>query len=868
MILHSTSGHTSTARRYLVTNALDGNKFAIIRGANATTDPVIGAGGSLSSGTADFVINNSGNVGIGTASPSFALGTQSKGLHILGAGSTYATLNLQRETNSQGSIIDFSNASNVLQFRIGTNFASGGDKLHFAYGSTPTIGMTLDTSGNVGIGTTTPFSNIFGIDSKLDLTSTGRAILTLHGVLGGNPQEVSLSTGATGFAIDVGGAVSAGSNNIVFRTSNTNSSYSTTERVRITSDGNVGIGTASPQAILNTSVTAGSAGTESTLLRLTKTDGYTSDGTGGSSIVWSNSTNASEFRKIRLTGTGTTRSSLDFIVAGGSVNPTAVAMRIHDSGNVGIGTTNPLNSLHIQNNQNGLTSLRVRNDDTGSSNYSMVAVNSSGNSWGMRMGSVAANNNSLEFVVDAFSSPTPRMTILTGGNVGIGTASPNFKLDVRGTSGNWPAGFYAQGAHYGFTPYTDGGGAGFGYSSTLVMYGAPSATLLYSAGSERMRIDSSGNVGIGTASPQANLEVYRSGSGSANMLRLSRVNGADNHYLNISVDPDNNDAIYSSTGAQGGNHRFFVGNSELMRLSNSLNVSITNLVSCGGIQTNASGVMSCTSDENLKNLGSVYSSGLESIRKIAPQSYSWKEGTPMYDGGILYHGFIAQNIQEALPEAVNVGASGQLQINTTTILASSINAIKDLDLSMQSIESRITALENASSTNDESSSSSLFDSFWQMLADRMASLATSTDAYATSSEEMTGFLSTQFFKTLWSAISVKLAEAANGIERIVARVLEAETVYTNELCLKDSNSENVCVTADQLRLLLSNASGDIDITGGGEGDSAYPSGSGSDISAGESDNTSSTEPEQEPQTSEPPAETDSPEGDTGENQGI
>jgi len=336
------------------------------------------------------------------------------------------------------------------------------------------------------------------------------------------------------------------------------------------------------------------------------------------------------------------------------------------------------------------------------------------------------------------------------------------------------------------------------------------------------------------------------------MLRLSRINGADNHYLNIAVDPDNNDVIYSSTGANSGNHRFFVGNSELMRLSNSLNVSITNLVSCGGIQTNASGVMSCTSDENLKNLGSVYSSGLESIRKIAPQSYSWKEGTPMYDGGILYHGFIAQNIQEALPEAVNVGANGQLQINTTTILASSINAIKDLDLSVQSIESRITALENASSTN----------------------------AYATSSEEMTGFLSTQFFKTLWSAISVKLAEAANGIERIVARVLEAETVYTNELCLKDSNSENVCVTGDQLRLLLSNASGDIDITGGGEGDSAYPSGSGSDISAGESDNTSSTEPalntntgenaapEPEPQTSEPPAETDSPEGDTGENQGI
>jgi len=274
------------------------------------------------------------------------------------------------------------------------------------------------------------------------------------------------------------------------------------------------------------------------------------------------------------------------------------------------------------------------------------------------------------------------------------------------------------------------------------------------------------------------------------MLSLSRVNGADNHYFNIAVDPDNNDVIYSSTGANSGNHRFFVGSSPSETLHVVGGARITNLVSCGGIQTNASGVMSCTSDENLKNLGSVYSSGLESIRKIAPQSYSWKEGTPMYDGGILYHGFIAQNIQEALPEAVNVGASGQLQINTTTILASSINAIKDLDLSVQSIESRITALENASSTNDESSSSSLFDSFWQMLADRMASLA-------------------------------------NGIGDFFAN-----RVRTKELCIMDDTGET-CITKAALDALLANAGQGGSSGSGDNGDGGGEDNGGDDGAQGD-----------------------------------
>jgi len=69
MIFSGTGSYTSSAKRFLVTNALDVNKFAIIRSVDATTDPALGAAGAVSSGTADFVINVTGSVGIGTTSP-------------------------------------------------------------------------------------------------------------------------------------------------------------------------------------------------------------------------------------------------------------------------------------------------------------------------------------------------------------------------------------------------------------------------------------------------------------------------------------------------------------------------------------------------------------------------------------------------------------------------------------------------------------------------------------------------------------------------------------------------------------------------------------------------------------------------------
>jgi hypothetical protein len=112
-------------------------------------------GSEIADGTIAFV--GGGNVGIGTI-PNLPFGV---GLHIKAP--SYVGLALQRGIDASGHMLDFTNAANAVMFRVGTNFASGGDNLLFAYGAPPgslAIGMMMDTTGKVGIGTIAPTAQL------------------------------------------------------------------------------------------------------------------------------------------------------------------------------------------------------------------------------------------------------------------------------------------------------------------------------------------------------------------------------------------------------------------------------------------------------------------------------------------------------------------------------------------------------------------------------------------------------------------------------------------------------------------------------------------------------------------------------------
>lgn len=148
-----------------------------------------------------------------------------------------------------------------------------------------------------------------------------------------------------------------------------------------------------------------------------------------------------------------------------------------------------------------------------------------------------------------------------------------------------------------------------------------------------------GNVGIGTASLSSTLFIQ--GTGSTNPL-----------------------VVASSTASQ------------LMSVNSAGQLAVNSLVSCGGVTTNANGLMSCSSDARLKDIQGPFTAGLDAIMQINPQTYSWATGTAMYDGGVQYSGFIAQNVQQALPQAVTAGSNGYLQISQLTIEAALVNAVK------------------------------------------------------------------------------------------------------------------------------------------------------------------------------------------------
>jgi hypothetical protein len=181
-------------------------------------------------------------------------------------------------------------------------------------------------------------------------------------------------------------------------------------------------------------------------------------------------------------------------------------MRIDSSGNVGIGTVNPLSTLHVEGG-----GIRINT--------------TSSTSW-MQFGGSSSNGFAIgvdddKFVINRdvpLGTGERVVTILSGGNFGIGTVTPAQRLEVFG------AGLFKTGTHNFVQIGGDGGnmelcrqggGAYIDFKSlTTQDYQArigtadANGTLQFIVGlGERMRIKTDGNVGIGTTSVDYKLHV-------------------------------------------------------------------------------------------------------------------------------------------------------------------------------------------------------------------------------------------------------------------------------------------------------------------------------------------------------------------------
>ena len=334
------------------------------------------------------------------------------------------------------------------------------------------------------------------------------------------------------------------------------------------------------------------------------------------------------------------------------------------------------------------------------------------------------------------------------GNVGVGTASPASKLDVRGNAyfaGNATARQTAQFQNTGGDVFVGAeastGGAVFtGSSAYAGIVGTNNATSLQfgTNGAIRAAIDSSGNVGIGTASPGARLDVTGASGGqtiavrapasaSATLDLAGNGNTVGSTSFTIRQDTSGQALLFNRANTS---MLFATNDTERARIDTSGNllvgttstqqsriVSEANGTSVYGLTTNmtagsgtrfhivfrenssergsitsaGSGVAyNTSSDYRLKENVAPMQNALATVAQLNPVTYTWKaDGS---DG----QGFIAHELQAVVPDCVTgekdaVDAEGNPQyqgVDTSFLVATLVSAIQELTARLEVLENK------------------------------------------------------------------------------------------------------------------------------------------------------------------------------------
>jgi hypothetical protein len=311
------------------------------------------------------------------------------------------------------------------------------------------------------------------------------------------------------------------------------------------------------------------------------------------------------------------------------------AMRIDGSGNVGIGTSSPAQLIHGKT-ASGNAYMRIERASQSTGQVGLqIGGGTSSVDWFTYM---PASSNDLAF----FGNSAERMRIDASGNVGIGTSSPSQKLEVAGN-------IYVGGGNY-YTQATSGYFFGGNNFFTNGVYGVGVNNMAFNVnGSERVRIDSSGNLLVGMTSAS---------------------------YL----EADSGVQLYEYGGA-----RFGADGTAARNLLSFVNGTDGTPAEVGFIQTNGSSTSYVTSsDQRLKeNIADADDAGSK-IDAIQVRKFDWK-----VDGSHQDYGMVAQELQAVAPEAVSVPEDPEKMMGVDYS-----KLVPMLVKEIQSLRTRITALES------------------------------------------------------------------------------------------------------------------------------------------------------------------------------
>ena len=602
-------------------------------------------------------------------------------------------------------------------------FFPAADTIAFTEGGVES--MRIDSSGNLGIATTSPTYKLqiqsgastilAGADSgALTLTDATQKVMRFGVPHYTNAEEpvgalfVSNESGANNILIGGGTAQFNAATALQFYTAANTTTTTGTERMRIDSSGNVGIGTSSPN--YNLHINSSSA---ASYLQFTNTGSGTTilDGF----LVGNDATGANLIQ----------RESLPIITYTANIE----RMRITAAGAVGIGTSSPSSTLTVGGNPPTAGAIAGVGAAAGISLALSDNVNCSLYVRHPAAGPVIGTDggNALRFATNGNAASDEKMRIDTNGNLGIGTSTPDAKLTVSGA-----AAFSAGTALLPSIAQTGDLNTGFWFPVADTIAAS-------TAGTERMRIDSSGNVGIGTNSPVSvgsfrTLTVKSTNATQGGLIELNT--NANEYQMQIGVSNNENFVFTVNNGAL----RFGTNNTERMRIDSSGKVligatsstagnagynvliggisspmlkfqsttgpSAWDIYSNGGADlrfayntadigtfSQTTGVYTPLSDKNKKKDFEDSFLGLAEVLKLKPTLYRMLDQDEDLPKEL---GFIAQDVKDVIPQAYveNTGLNGNfIGLNFNPIVATLTKAIQEQQALIENLTTRLNALE-------------------------------------------------------------------------------------------------------------------------------------------------------------------------------
>ena len=349
-----------------------------------------------------------------------------------------------------------------------------------------------------------------------------------------------------------------------------------------------------------------------------------------------------------------------------------VLMVIQDGPAVGIGTSSPVEKLYVNSTSGdariGLNAPTSSDTEIKFSNNGTVEYT---------IGHDDATDN---FVIGGTNVDAALVSVTKAGNVGIGTTNPSRLLDLETTNA-------AGSTLMSLVSATDGNcQLLFGDTSSdtqgKVLYNNDGDYMAFTAnGSERMRIDSSGRVGIGTTNPTYKLDVEESGAGTF-PASVVHSDGTTPRGLRITF--------------SGGNS---FGNTDDYAIFFEDNTAAHFYVAGDGSVQNVSGTYgSALSDERLKENIVDATGKLDDLLKLKVKNFTFTN-----DSTATKHiGFIAQEFEQVFPSLVterddseHSGITDLKGLQVGMEFAILVKAIQELSAQNDSLTARIEALENA-----------------------------------------------------------------------------------------------------------------------------------------------------------------------------